>query len=79
MIGQANYGMVSIEALLSFAVYLDDVTAYNYAINEYINNPCAGVKYLYEPTTGQCVESGRDQGTLLHPVQYPDLYPLSFA
>jgi hypothetical protein len=25
IIGQANYGMVSIKALLSFAVYLDDV------------------------------------------------------
>lgn len=26
IIGQANYGMVSIKALLGFAVYLDDVT-----------------------------------------------------
>lgn len=26
IIGQGNYGMVSIKALLSFAVYLDDVT-----------------------------------------------------
>lgn len=26
IIGQANYGMVSIKGLLSFAVYLDDVT-----------------------------------------------------
>ena len=24
--GQANYGMVSVKALLSFAVYLDDIT-----------------------------------------------------
>lgn len=54
--------MVSIEALLSFAVYLDDVTAYNYAINEWVNNPCAGATFMYEPTTGQSVESGRDQG-----------------
>lgn len=61
VIGQANYGMVSIEALLSFAVYLDDVTLYNYAINEFINNPCAGLAAMYEPSTGQSVESGRDQ------------------
>jgi len=26
IIGQANYGMVSIKALLAFSVYLDDVT-----------------------------------------------------
>lgn len=30
-IGQANYGMVSIKALLSFAVYLDDVALVSYA------------------------------------------------
>lgn len=64
VIGQANYGMVSIEALLSFAVFLDDVTLYNYAINEYINNPCAGVPAMYNPMTGQSVESGRDQSKL---------------
>lgn len=63
VIGQANYGMVSIQALLAFAVYLDDVTLYNYAINEYINNPCAGVPAQYHPETGQSVEAGRDQGT----------------
>ncbi|KAL3419810.1 hypothetical protein PVAG01_08308 [Phlyctema vagabunda] len=61
VIGQANYGMVSIKALLSFAVYLDDVSVYNYAMNEFINNQCAGLLATYEPTTGQSVESGRDQ------------------
>lgn len=60
-IGQANYGMASIKALLSFAVYLDDVTLYNYAINEYLNNPCAGLYSFFEPETGQSSESGRDQ------------------
>ncbi|GKT84279.1 glycoside hydrolase family 92 protein [Colletotrichum tofieldiae] len=60
-IGQANYGMASIKALLSFAVYLDDVTLYNYAINEYLNNPCAGLYSMFEPKTGQNSESGRDQ------------------
>ncbi|KAJ5619122.1 chondroitin AC/alginate lyase [Penicillium lagena] len=62
VIGQANYGMVSIKSLLSFAVYLDDVDLYNYAINAYINDRCAGVFSLYNPTTGQSSESGRDQG-----------------
>ncbi|KAH8703600.1 chondroitin AC/alginate lyase [Talaromyces proteolyticus] len=61
VIGQANYGMVSIKSLLSFAVYLDDVDLYNYAINAYINGRCAGVFSLYEPSTGQSSESGRDQ------------------
>lgn len=61
VIGQANYGMVSIKALLSFAVYLEDVTLWNYAINAYINDPCAGIFSLYEPATGQSSESGRDQ------------------
>ncbi|WYZ38279.1 hypothetical protein EsH8_III_000193 [Colletotrichum jinshuiense] len=60
-IGQANYGMASIKALLSFAVYLDDVTLYNYAVNEYLNNPCAGLYSMFEPETGQNSESGRDQ------------------
>jgi hypothetical protein len=62
VIGQANYGMISIKALLSFAVYLDDVDLYNYAINAFINDRCASVFSLYEPTTGQGSESGRDQG-----------------
>lgn len=61
-VGQANYGMVSIKALMSFAVYLDDVVLWNYAVNEYVNNPCAGVRAMYEPETGQSVEAGRDQG-----------------
>ncbi|KAI8200912.1 hypothetical protein KHU50_006299 [Colletotrichum sp. SAR 10_65] len=60
-IGQANYGMASIKALLSFAVYLDDVTLYNYAINEYLNNPCAGLYSMFDQKTGQSSESGRDQ------------------
>lgn len=61
-IGQANYGMISIKALLSFAAYLDDVTLWNYAINAWVNDPCAGVPAMYESSTGQSVESGRDQG-----------------
>ncbi|RFU26832.1 hypothetical protein B7463_g9500, partial [Scytalidium lignicola] len=61
-IGQANYGMVSIKALLGFATYLGDVNLYNYAINAFINDRCAGLFTLYEPTTGQSSESGRDQG-----------------
>ncbi|KAH7052295.1 chondroitin AC/alginate lyase, partial [Macrophomina phaseolina] len=60
--GQANYGMVSIKALLSFAVYLDDVALYNYAVNAFVRDPCAGVLAMYEPSTGQSVEAGRDQG-----------------
>ncbi|KAJ5623201.1 hypothetical protein N7490_011806 [Penicillium lividum] len=62
VIGQANYGMVSIKSLLSFAVYLDDVNLYNYAMNAFINDPCSSVFAMYKPTTGQSVESGRDQG-----------------
>jgi hypothetical protein len=61
VIGQANYGMVSIKSLLSFAVYLDDVTLYNYAMNAFINDPCASLFAMYNSKTGQSVESGRDQ------------------
>lgn len=66
VIGQGNYGMVSIKSLLSFAVYLDDVTLYNYVMNAFINDPCASLFAMYSPKTGQSVESGRDQ-CVYHP------------
>ncbi|KAH6646150.1 chondroitin AC/alginate lyase [Truncatella angustata] len=62
IIGQANYGMVSIKALLGYAVYLDDVTMWNYAIYAYQNDPCAGIYGNFDPSTGQGAETGRDQG-----------------
>lgn len=65
VIGQANYGVASIKALLNFAVYLDDVQLYNYAVNELINNPCAGLFGSYHSQTGQSDESGRDQGKIM--------------
>ncbi|KAK4504977.1 hypothetical protein PRZ48_002940 [Zasmidium cellare] len=61
IVGQANYGMVSISALLSFAVYLDDVAMYNYALDMYQNDLCGGIQGNIEPQTGQGAESGRDQ------------------
>ncbi|PYH86189.1 chondroitin AC/alginate lyase [Aspergillus uvarum CBS 121591] len=61
-VGQANYGMVSIKAMLSFAVYLDDVQLYNYAMNAFIQDNCAGIFAQYNSETGQSVEAGRDQG-----------------
>jgi len=62
IIGQANYGMISIQALLAFAVYLDDVVLWNYAMNEYVNGLCAGLPGMFQPGTGQSSETGRDQG-----------------
>ncbi|RYP21719.1 hypothetical protein DL765_002075 [Monosporascus sp. GIB2] len=62
VIGQANYGMVSIKALLSFAVYLDDVTMWNYAVHAYQKDPCAGIYGSFDSRTGQGAEAGRDQG-----------------
>ncbi|KAB8077463.1 chondroitin AC/alginate lyase [Aspergillus leporis] len=62
VIGQANYGMASIKALMSFAVYLDDVQLYNYAVYAFIQDRCAGIFAQYHPETGQSVEAGRDQG-----------------
>ncbi|KAF2220425.1 chondroitin AC/alginate lyase [Elsinoe ampelina] len=59
--GQANYGMASISALLSFAVYLDDITMYNYALNLYQNDLCAGIHGNVDAETGQGAEAGRDQ------------------
>ncbi|KAL3495091.1 chondroitin AC/alginate lyase [Aspergillus germanicus] len=60
-IGQANYGMASIKALLSFAVYLDDVQLWNYAVDAFVQDNCAGLFATYEPRTGQSGEAGRDQ------------------
>ena len=62
IIGQANYGVASIKGLLSFAVYLDDVTMYNYALNAYKYDLCAGIEANIDPASGQSAESGRDQG-----------------
>jgi hypothetical protein len=59
-IGQANYDMASIKALLSFAVYLDDVL-YNYAMDAFIQVNCAGLFATYDSSTGQSIEAGRDQ------------------
>jgi len=65
VIGQANYGLASIKALLSFAVYLDDVALYNYAINAYKYDLCAGIEANLDPATGQSAEAGRDQAHVL--------------
>lgn len=62
VVGQANYGIVSIKSLMNLAVYLDDVSLWNYAVSEFINDPCASLFANFEPTTGQSSEAGRDQG-----------------
>ncbi|KAK7713563.1 hypothetical protein SLS63_012085 [Diaporthe eres] len=62
IIGHANYGLATIKGLLSFAVYLDDVSMYNYALAAYQHDPCAGLPGNYDQTTGQGSETGRDQG-----------------
>lgn len=61
IVGQSNYGMASISALLSFAVYLEDVTMYNYALDMYQNDLCGGLRGNIDEKTGQSAESGRDQ------------------
>lgn len=61
IIGQANYGVASIKGLLSFAVYLDDLAMYNYALNAYKYDLCAGIEANIDPASGQSAESGRDQ------------------
>jgi hypothetical protein len=61
IIGQANYGVASIMGLLNFAVYLDDVALYNYALYAYKNDLCAGLSANFDSTTGQGAEAGRDQ------------------
>ncbi|PNH57018.1 hypothetical protein VD0003_g718 [Verticillium dahliae] len=61
IIGHANYGMASIKALLNFAVYLDDVNLFNYALNAYLNDLCAGLPGNFDRRTGQSSEAGRDQ------------------
>lgn len=70
IVGQANYGMASISALLSFAVYLEDASLYNYALSMYQNDICAGLYGNWDTTTGQSAEAGRDQGN----VDYPRCY-----
>ncbi|KAF5703587.1 hypothetical protein FGLOB1_8966 [Fusarium globosum] len=61
VIGHANYGMASIKALLDFAIYLDDVNMFNYALNSYLNDICAGLPGNFNKLTGQSSEAGRDQ------------------
>lgn len=63
-IGQSNYGIAMIQSLLAISVYLEDVVMWNYAMNEYQNNVCGGIKGLLHRQTGQNSESGRDQGGL---------------
>ncbi|XRM40164.1 hypothetical protein ABZX51_003484 [Aspergillus tubingensis] len=73
IIGQANYGMASIMGLLNFAVYLDDVALYNYALYAYKNDRCAGVPYNYLASTGQNSEAGRDQSHVQDALQWTAL------
>ncbi|KAH7144161.1 chondroitin AC/alginate lyase [Dactylonectria estremocensis] len=61
IIGQANYGIASIKGLMNFAVYLEDVAMYNYALWSWKNDPCAGIGSTIRSKTGQNSESGRDQ------------------
>ncbi|KAI3482466.1 hypothetical protein L1887_54889 [Cichorium endivia] len=61
IVGQANYGMASIHALLNYAIYLEDVSMYNYALDMLQNDPCAGLEANFDLKTGQGSESGRDQ------------------
>ncbi|RAK93788.1 chondroitin AC/alginate lyase [Aspergillus costaricaensis CBS 115574] len=73
IIGQANYGMASIMGLLNFAVYLDDVALYNYALYAYKYDRCAGVPYNYLASTGQNSEAGRDQSHVQDALQWTAL------
>ncbi|CAG9937458.1 unnamed protein product [Clonostachys rosea f. rosea IK726] len=61
-IGQSNYGIAMVQSLMAISIYLEDVVMWNYAMNEYQNNVCGGIKGLINPQTGQSSESGRDQG-----------------
>jgi hypothetical protein len=75
IVGQANYGMASITALLSFAVYLDDLSMYNYALDMYQNDLCGGLQGNVDMKTGQGAESGRDQCECLRdPVPFTYLH-----
>ena len=53
--------MASITALLSFAVYLEDLSMYNSALDMYQNDLCGGFQGNVDIKTGQSAESGRDQ------------------
>ncbi|KAM0493449.1 hypothetical protein ACHAP8_009276 [Fusarium lateritium] len=65
IIGQANYGIASIKALMDYALYLEDVSAYNFAIWSWKNDWCAGIDATINSETGQNSESGRDQGHVM--------------
>ncbi|GKZ33025.1 hypothetical protein AbraIFM66950_002742 [Aspergillus brasiliensis] len=73
IIGQANYGMASIMGLLNFAVYLDDIALYNYALYAYKYDRCAGMPYNYLASTGQNSEAGRDQTHVQDALQWTAL------
>lgn len=61
IIGQANYGIASIKGLMNFAVYLEDVAMYNFALWSWKNDPCASIEATIQAGSGQSSESGRDQ------------------
>lgn len=70
IIGQANYGLASIVGLLNFAVYLDDLAMYNYALYAYKYDLCAGLSANLDSATGQSAESGRDQAHVQDGLQW---------
>ncbi|PNP79746.1 hypothetical protein FNYG_06839 [Fusarium nygamai] len=65
IIGQANYGIASIKGLMDYAVYLEDVSAYNFALWSWKNDWCAGIDATINSNIGQNSESGRDQGHVM--------------
>ena len=63
--GKVSYNTAIIKAMLHSSIYLDDVSLYKYAINELINDPCAGVLAQYHLKNGHSVEAGRDQSKIM--------------
>jgi hypothetical protein len=63
-----NWGTTGEKALIAYGVFLDNTTIYNLGKSYYkTGNPnneaaCGCLPYMIPTTTGQYVESGRDQG-----------------
>ncbi len=58
-----NWGLCAILSYISIAVVADNQEMYDFAINQYLRGRDNGTIYNYiDSKTGQCQETGRDQG-----------------
>ncbi|MEV8545606.1 hypothetical protein [Streptomyces sp. NPDC051572] len=60
--GDGGYGLMGLKGMLQIAVACNNLTLFNDAYNAFYTNSCCALTKLIQSGTGQCCESGRDQG-----------------